>query len=248
MTEAEWRACCDPEPMLRALGRRVSKRKMLLFACACVRRLWGTIPESHLRRVVEVAELVADKQATRQAADEVRAHFRERGGDAPPYLNDKIGGHAYSALEQLAMAMTKPFVPSVTLQAEYVISSVRGGVAYRAFHSSGYKRGSEPANETPPWLEAESAERSAQALLLRDLIHSPSTIPVCETAWQEWNNGTIRNLARAIYDDRSFDGLAIVADALEDSGCTNADVLNHCRDGGVHVRGCWVVDLVLGKG
>jgi hypothetical protein len=54
-------------------------------------------------------------------------------------------------------------------------------------------------------------------------------------------------LAQSLYDDRAFDRLPILADALEDAGCDNADILNHCRQPGEHVRGCWVVDLLLGK-
>ena len=55
------------------------------------------------------------------------------------------------------------------------------------------------------------------------------------------------NRGQAIYDDRTFDRLPILADALEDAGCSAADILAHCRSGGEHVRGCWVVDLLLGK-
>jgi hypothetical protein len=62
-----------------------------------------------------------------------------------------------------------------------------------------------------------------------------------------WLTLTVRQLAQAIYDDRAFDRLPILADALEDAGCDNADILNHCRQPGEHVRGCWVVDLLLGK-
>jgi hypothetical protein len=68
-----------------------------------------------------------------------------------------------------------------------------------------------------------------------------------ETIWLSWNDGIVPKLAQAIYDDRVFDRLPILADALEEAGCTNADILNHCRRPGEHVRGCWVVDLLLGK-
>jgi hypothetical protein len=54
-------------------------------------------------------------------------------------------------------------------------------------------------------------------------------------------------MAQAIYDGRTFDQLPILADALEEAGCHNSDVLAHCRSEGPHVRGCWVVDLLLGK-
>jgi hypothetical protein len=54
-------------------------------------------------------------------------------------------------------------------------------------------------------------------------------------------------MAQAIYDERAFDRMPNLADALEETGCTNQDILSHCREPGEHARGCWVVDLVLGK-
>jgi hypothetical protein len=63
-----------------------------------------------------------------------------------------------------------------------------------------------------------------------------------------WLTSDVVALARAIYEERAFDRMPILADALQDAGCEDEQVLNHCRSGGVHVRGCWVVDLVLGKG
>ncbi len=62
-----------------------------------------------------------------------------------------------------------------------------------------------------------------------------------------WLSPTVQSISLSIYRDRAFDRLPILADALEEAGCTNADVLLHCRQPGEHVRGCWVVDLVLGK-
>jgi hypothetical protein len=86
-----------------------------------------------------------------------------------------------------------------------------------------------------------------QAKLVRDIFSNPFRPPSLDPSWLSWNDGTIPKLAQAIYDDRAFDRLPILADALEEAGCTNADILNHCRQPGEHVRGCWVVDLLLGK-
>ena len=79
--------------------------------------------------------------------------------------------------------------------------------------------------------------------------HLRQPLPSCDRhpSWLSWNDGTIPKLAQAIYDDRAFDRLPILADALEEAGCDNADILNHCRQPGEHVRGCWVVDLLLNK-
>lgn len=87
-------------------------------------------------------------------------------------------------------------------------------------------------------------EYQAQANLVRDIFGNPFQPVAADLAWL---TSTVVSLATAIYDDRAFDRLPILADAREDAGCTQEEVLNHCRQPGVHVRGCWVLDLVLGK-
>lgn len=68
-----------------------------------------------------------------------------------------------------------------------------------------------------------------------------------DSAWLTWNHGTVPAIARHVYDDRAFHDLPILADALEDAGCTDPEILGHCRaDGAIHAKGCWVVDLVIG--
>jgi hypothetical protein len=84
-------------------------------------------------------------------------------------------------------------------------------------------------------------------LLLRDIVGNPFRLVTVDTAWLENNDKCVVRLAQAIYAGRAFDRLPILADALEDAGCTDAAILEHCRGPGPHVRGCWVVDLLLGK-
>ena len=62
-----------------------------------------------------------------------------------------------------------------------------------------------------------------------------------------WRSAAVVGLAEAVYADRGFDRLPVLADALEEAGCDHPDVLAHCRGGGPHARGCWVVDGILGK-
>ena len=78
----------------------------------------------------------------------------------------------------------------------------------------------------------------------RDVAGNPFRPVVADPAWL---TPKVVAIATAIYADRAFDRMLILADALEEAGCTNADVLLHCRSDGPHVRGCWVVDLLLGK-
>jgi hypothetical protein len=91
----------------------------------------------------------------------------------------------------------------------------------------------------------EGTEHRPQVSLLRDIFGNPFH-PV--TLDPRWRTETVVALASSIYAERAFDRMPILADALEDAGCDNADILTHCRDDGPHVRGCWVIDLLLGKG
>jgi hypothetical protein len=88
------------------------------------------------------------------------------------------------------------------------------------------------------------AEVPVQAAFLHDIFGNPFHPLVADPSWRTTN---VVGLAYAIYADRAFDRMPILGDALEDAGCDNADILNHCRQSGEHVRGCWVVDLILGK-
>jgi hypothetical protein len=87
-------------------------------------------------------------------------------------------------------------------------------------------------------------ERDCQAALLREVFGNPFRPISLSSAWLTL---TVINVAQVIYDERRFADLPILADALEDAGCDNADILNHCRQPGEHVLGCWALDLVLGK-
>ena len=89
------------------------------------------------------------------------------------------------------------------------------------------------------------SEQQEQCRLFRDIFANPFR-PI--TLNPNWLTPNVVALAQAIYDDRAFDRLPVLADTLEETGCDDADILAHCRQVGPHVRGCWVVDLLLGKG
>jgi hypothetical protein len=84
--------------------------------------------------------------------------------------------------------------------------------------------------------------------MLRDVFSNPFRPVVLEKSWLGWNNGCVAEMAQAIYEDRQFCDLPILADALMDAGCDNPDILDHCSRPAAHVRGCWVLDLLLEKG
>jgi hypothetical protein len=95
------------------------------------------------------------------------------------------------------------------------------------------------------WVRRPRGSRAALVCdLLRDVIGNPfRPVPFAPT----WRTPEALALARAVYDERRFEDLPVLADALEEAGCADRDILGHCRGKGEHARGCWVVDLVLGK-
>ena len=94
--------------------------------------------------------------------------------------------------------------------------------------------------------ESQQQRQAIHAIWLRDIFGNPFR-PVAFSP--EWRTSTAVALAGQMYESRDFGAMPILADALQDAGCDSEDMLSHCRDeNATHVRGCWVVDLVLGKG
>ena len=224
MTEADWLACRNPPVMLEFLRGKASERKLRLFACGCCYRLtelWGILDEDELV-AIDFANLYADGGATREGLKLMR--------DDLSYIDDCYGGSEEIRFHALDCVTAIP------------LGDVNG-LANRII---------EYFENDHHWTEAEleaeqEAERVLQCEILRDFFGNPFRSVAVEPSWLTWNDGTIPRLAQAIYDERAFDRLPSLADALEEAGCTNADILGHCRRSGQHVRGCWVVDLILGK-
>jgi hypothetical protein len=203
MTEAEWRTCADPLPMLQFLRGRASERQDRLFVYACARRVWHLIPAGE-RQQLEASAAYADGLLGRQSL---------RGtGEADPLYPEPQRASLWDFSDAL-------------------------GTFIRL------------AQEENGWTQELRAmvrrEEAAQCALLRDVFGNPFHTPALPPALFAWNDGAVVTLARAIYDGQRFGDLPVLADALEEAGCVDPEVLAHCRGGGDHVRGCWVVDALL---
>jgi len=231
MTEPEWLTCSDPHSMLKFLGEKASERKLLLFACACCRRLWHLLSDVRSQRAVEVAEDFADGTAT--SDDLVRASY------ANCDFTEFTEGRALAATAVQSATCSELNEPG-----GYKLHPLENadGASRWAAHAMASPTETDPRidDEFPelvPWL----SERAVQATLLRCIFASPFRPTRLDSSCQ---SSTVVSLAQAIYAEGAYDRLPILADALEDAGWDNADILNHCRQPGDHVRGCWVVDLV----
>jgi len=226
MTEAEWLSCTDPERMLAFLHGKVSDRKLRLFACACCRRVWALLTDERSQDAVVRSEQFADQQVT-----EEDLHAAMEAAYAA--ISQSDSHQVYYA--KFSVLMDQGDRDSVGWQDTPGQYSVKA----RAFD-----------NPCPVHFDSTAAaeEEAAQACLLRCIFgHLLFHLVTIHSAWLTWNNSTVPNLARSIYDDRRFSDMPILADALMDAGCDNQDLLRHCREPGEHVRGCWVLDLVLGR-
>lgn len=238
MTEVDWLACTDPYPMLDHLTDRASDRKLMLFSVACLRRIWHLLTDLRSRGLVEAAERLADDWAgeeARRAFDTAYGAFQAANeGDQ---LQDTAGDHTHEAVECVAgcgagNAMT---VASKSAEAVGYVAAFSVPVADPNDWS--------PAR-TGSWERAERVERAAQAALVHDIIGNPFRSLSTATAWR---TPQVVSLARAIYRGRTFEQMPELAAALEETGCADAALLDHCRRPDGHVRGCWVVDWLLGN-
>ena len=229
MTEAEWLACADPTPMLEFLQGKASDRKLRLFAVACCRRIWESMSDVRSRSVVLVAERFVDGLA---AADELQAAYEQaRAADSDIYAK---GGNQYASTAVLGLQ------PSLNLRC--VTNDVFNCLTLCDERLNTVAHDEARFNDLLARLEAD--EWRTQSRLLHDVFGNPFRTVSADPSWL---TSDVLALATGIYQDRAFDRMPIFADALQDAGCDNDDILNHCRQPGEHVRGCWVVDLVLGK-
>jgi hypothetical protein len=257
MTEAEWLACTDVEAMLRYLddqrggltrrllaffhlpgGRSISRRKLEHFAIACCLRTKRVIDVPEWRQLCQLLEAGADeKLPTQQIHQAVRAantEFRklvevfDRTTNRDDVFELGLQGIAFRAIRNAAYVERG--------EAEGWNSSAAACAYHAAFHSK--------LAMIDEGNEQKTQAAAVRASLLRDVIGNPFRPVILNPAWQTTN---VTAIAQAIYDERVFERMPILGDALEDAGCDNADILNHCRQPGEHVRGCWVVDLILGK-
>jgi hypothetical protein len=223
MTEQQWLDCTDPTPMLELLRGKVSERKWRLLACACCRRVWHLLRDPRHRAAVVAAERLADGEITPEemvpvADDSYSATFHRA-----PYK----GGAAhllvrhFSSYDDWDETYRCPPLDNTAMAAGMVAGRLR------------------------------AKERATQAAMLRCIFGNPFHPLTIDPVWL---TPTVTNLAAAAYEERTLPSgeldpasLAVLDDALLDAGCAEAAVIDHLRGPGPHVRGCFVIDLLIGK-
>jgi hypothetical protein len=240
MNEADWNSCTDPQAMLTFLrdSGKLTERKARLFAVACGRSVWTLMTDHRSRQAVEVGEQYADGRVGQKALKAARRNaFAASRAPAPgsPCQHDAAAGE-HAAVVALDVCM------DTRRQGCWEMANATAGCANSlVFRVHGDAAG---------W-----ADRNAQCRLLREIVgplpFRPVTVPATV---RTSNDGCVVKLATAVYEERSLPSghldpqrLAVLTDALEEAEA-DADLVGHLRQpGAVHVRGCWCVDLLLGK-
>ena len=218
MTEAEWLATEDVTDLTHHKKCR-NERKRRLLSCACCRRVLPMLPDKRFVEVVSECERYADGEIRWPAMLAVRKKCR-------------------AAYDELEAAEAKEFqleaANAVRAATDKEFMHFKMAIEYAAYAFASKSR--------PKWDRGHKKEEAIQVALARDVFGNPYR-PV--TFERSWRTSTSVALAKQMYDSRDFSAMPILADALQDAGCENADILGHCRGPGPHVRGCWVADLVL---
>ena len=233
MTEAEWLTATDPTSMVEFVRGQTSDRKLRLFAVACGRRLGDHLTEAD-RHVINFVERYADNLADRA----------ERRAIATSQTI--VSEMKYATALSMSELVRQPGISVASWFAQLLADRIaRLTIPFpNADGSVAYMRQVERIFQSALWRDAVRTEQSHQRHLVADIFGNLFR-PI--GPFSSWLTSDVLPLAESIYQERTFDRMPILADALDDAGCANADILTHCRGDGPHVRGCWVVDLLLGK-
>jgi hypothetical protein len=244
-------------------GTEATTRQVRLYMVACCRLLSADFFDPRIERALGATELCADDPNLEGVANAV---WNEMGTSPQPRLPQtglqgelaRIITGIWQLLDECWGGMQYRTARHAISHAAYlclrdqpgcIFTGGEGDAAYycaRAVESAeSLLLGMTPEEvEQDDNLETESEIRRAISNVLRDIFGNPFRPVTIDTAWL---TPTVKQIAPAIYEEKAFDRMPVLADALEESGCTSEDILNHLRQSGVHVKGCWAVDLILGK-
>ncbi len=223
MTEDMWLSCSELSPLNAFVRHGLSERKERLFECACCRRVLPQMSDERSCRAILVAEQYADGLATE---DEREAAANAAAKACTKELKLRFPGHE----DLLGMP------PTLSNAAYNAVIDMGWWGAAPAFNS--------PSSIIRELVASPAQEEAAQCDLWRDVVGNPFR-PI--TVRPNWVTQDVVSFASKIYQERAASRMVELANLLQEAGCDSDEVLSHCRGVGPHVRGCWVIDMLLGK-
>jgi hypothetical protein len=226
-TEKVWLHGHDAIAMAAALQGQTNERKLRLIAAACCRQLEGVAGPDYCRAALTAAEQFAEGTL---ALEEFDAH-RHRLLDATAWVSEWADETPEENAVRAVRAVLHP-------KAGFALRDVLD-----ALERAAHLRGTTEAEA----LELSRQELKRQAAVIREIAGNPFRTTVIAEPWKQWHGGCLVKLATEIYDARAFHDIPLLGDVLEDAGCLDDELLDHCRADGWHALGCWVLDGILGK-
>lgn len=226
MTKEEWSTSVDPDQMLLwVIGLDQTRRKSRLYACACCRRIWSLVTDLRSRDALEVAERYADGFASESELSRAQNEADQAAEEAEELnLLSQESGVLLASTNAIAYAADLDPLAAARWARKAVVEQNELG---------------QQVIESDLLVER---ELEFQAAIIRDLYTPFQTRP--NTARNE--DPGVKRIARAIYDARRFDAMRELSAAFLSAGITDREVVEHCRSGLPHAKGCWVLDQILG--
>lgn len=226
MNEDRWRTCADPDEMLNFLEPRASSCKLQRFAVACCRRAWHLSDDVRHRDAIEAAEGMANDLLRPADFQRITKPVVELWANIPPIVERTAFDHMTAATRHLGGGGSSRYAARFVAMGLADLAGIR---------------------DSASWIAARKSEKAIQCAMLRDIFGSPFRPFEFDSAWLRSDGAPAMEVARRIDETGQFVDLTTLADALERAGCNDRAVLDHCRAPGLHVRGCWVVDALLGR-
>ena len=255
MTEQEWLTPSDDAiticRKLDYLIGKASERKFNLFRFACCRQIWHLLLHDLYRQAIQSAERLIEAQSSREELES--AILLAENMILAVQANSTRSPHRVLEIRAATVAIHAAKAdyewlsfPNTASYACGIVQEATSAACWAAATDACWPN--EQSTPSPEWPDVytkmQHGHTNLQGLILLDVFGNPFR-PV--TIDSQLLTPPVVQLAQTIYADRCFDRMGKLADALYDAGCDNDEILNHCRGLGPHVRGCWVVDMVLGK-
>ena len=226
--ERDWISGDEPSALLQFIRHNASKRKLRLFAVGCCRRVQHLVIDE-ARDSITLAEQVADGEVEDSIRRSVRGNAYMYDWVHPPTFPYEEIAHARGPAKQSVCFVLARKGGEAALYSSY----------YALCAATQYSRNIGVESDLADWTE-----RKFQCDILRDVFGNP----FCELAFQpSWRTPEVTNLAESIYYNESFELMPDLLEALKNAGCREEVIIQHCQNDTLHVKGCWLIDMILEK-
>ncbi|MGF1583392.1 MAG: hypothetical protein ACFCD0_29070 [Gemmataceae bacterium] len=251
MDEDQWRRSCDPVPMTQYLCQhqqihrtKAGQRKLHLLACSWCCRFWEHLPDWAREKIVLLEQFYDGVVSREELAQALVSAHAFHSDISESFYDARDDGDTWQSLRkhELIALIIRSLLEFEQLQVRIVeicerLIQLLDTVVLQ-------QQSPRSINERRGVI---TSEREQMSHLVREIFGNPHSPAKLDPIWLRWNNETVRKMAEQISTSETFHQMPVLGDALEEAGCSDESILDHCRAATKHSKGCWVLDLLLGK-